>query len=79
VVRHTKVITDRWKSCGSDTNLWHLLVKQLLSIREFFKTVLDRIASQTIAACAASVAPSIFMITRIYNQPSVSHSLWFPD
>jgi hypothetical protein len=53
--------------------------RALLSFREFFKTVLDRIASQTIAACAASVAPSIFMITRIYNQPSVSHSLWFPD
>jgi hypothetical protein len=47
-------------------------VDRLLSFREFFKTVLDRIASQTIAACAASVAPSIFMITRIYNQPSVS-------
>jgi len=31
------------------------------------KEFLDRIASQTIAACAASVAPSMLIITRINN------------
>ena len=38
-----------------------------LATSGILKTILDRIASQTIAACAASVAQSRFMITRTYN------------